>query len=357
MASVLKPVDETRMFEKIGATIVGSGEFEVTIIGYPTIGQSAQAGIEFRPLKKFGRLSLNRLLVPWTVFQIINQVKPELIIINTPELLLVAFLNRILFGRKIVYDVLENYYYNIRFTPAFPKWMRFVLATFVRFTEIVSRTFVSHYLLSEKGYEKELGFAKPHTIIENKLPQAIASKYNAKDKGYSKLIFTGTLAPTTGVMEAIELCKRLHELDESFTLAIVGYCALPGFLNQIRSEIASYGYINLIGGDTLVPHSKILNELSKSDLGIVIYPINPSTESSISTKLYEYLAMELPVLINHNEQSHHLVSRLKAGVILPKIIDYKSLSELLKSTPFHPLQDPTIFWETEASKLKISLKI
>jgi glycogen(starch) synthase len=357
LASVLKPVDDTRMFEKIGATLLDSGEFEVTIVGYPTLGQSTRKGVECRPLKKFGRLSLNRLLAPWQVFQIINQVKPELIIINTPELLLVAFLNRILYGRKIIYDVLENYYYNIRFTPAFPKWMRFVLATFVRLAEVISRTFVSHYLLAEKGYEKELEFATPHTVIENKLPQEIASQYNIKNKGYSKLIFSGTLAPTTGVLEAIQLCKKLHELDASFTLTIVGYCSLPDFLHRIKSEIAACDFIKLIGGGSLVPHFEILQELGKSDFGIVIYSVNPSTESSIPTKLYEYLAIGLPVLIHHNEQSHQLVSRLNAGVILPKTIDYISLAKLLKSTPFHPLHDPSIFWETEAAKLKASLKI
>jgi glycosyltransferase involved in cell wall biosynthesis len=345
------------MFEKIGATIADSNQFDVTIIGYPSSEQPTHVNIDFRPLYPFGRFSLKRLLAPWKVFQMINKVKPELIIINTPELLLVAFLNRIFYGRKIIYDVLENYYSTIRFTPAFPWLIRVVLAPWVRFIEVVSRAFVNEYFLAEKGYENELGFARPYTIIENKFPQAIALKYmSSRNKAYSKLIFTGTLAPTTGVMEAIHLCKRLHEIDSTFTLSVVGYCALPDFLNQIKAAISGADFIKLTGGDTLVPHSKILSEIANSDTGIIIYSVNPSTESSIPTKLYEYLAMKLPVVISHNEQSHQLVERFNAGIILTENPDYQSLVEQLKKQ-FILSRDTSVYWEAEIPKLKASLKI
>jgi hypothetical protein len=36
LASVLKPVDDTRMFEKIGVSLAGADEAEVIIIGYPS---------------------------------------------------------------------------------------------------------------------------------------------------------------------------------------------------------------------------------------------------------------------------------------------------------------------------------
>src|SRR6478735_3109399 len=106
------------MFEKLGATL--SEEFEVSIIGYPSTSNPSQSDIKFIPLPAFGRLSFKRLIIPWIVFKNINKVNPELVIINTPELLFIAVLSRIFFGRKIVYDVLENYYWTIRFTPTYP---------------------------------------------------------------------------------------------------------------------------------------------------------------------------------------------------------------------------------------------
>lgn len=359
MASVLKPVDDTRMLEKIGATLASSGEFDVSIIGYPTLGSIAHSDIKFYPLTAFNRLSLKRLIIPWIIFKKINQVKPEVIIINTPELLLVAILNRILFGRKIVYDVLENYYRNISFTPSYPRLLRPLLAIVVRALELIASPFIHHFLLAEKGYSDELGFAKPQTILQNKLPQSIAAKLlnNRSNRSLSKLIFSGTLASSTGVFEVIRLCKQLHAVDNSYSLSLIGYCALPNDLLLIKKEIAAAPYILLIGGDKLVPHNEILKEISRADIGVILYPTNPSTQSSIPTKLYEYLALQLPILIRHNNESHQLVKECKAGILLADKPDYHSLSAEIKNQQFNPTIPTSIYWESEAGNLISCLKL
>lgn len=350
-------MDDTRLFEKIGMTLAASGEAEVTIIGYPAATLPTHLSINFNSLPKFNRVSWKRLLIPWIVFKKINHVKPELIIINTPELLFVAILNRIFFGRKVVYDVLENYFRNIRYTTVYPSLLRLPLAGVVRLMEIITAPFIHRYLLAEKGYRAELGFAKPFTFLENKLPKSIASKFTSHStRGYSNLIFTGTLASTTGVFEAIRLCQQLHELDSSFSLTIIGYCPIPETLALIKNEVKDFSYITMIGGDQLVPHSEILSAISQADFGIVIYPTNPSTQSSIPTKLYEYLALKLPVLIRHNAESHQLVSECKGGIILEEAPHYPTLSVALQNSHFTLSPRDSIYWESQSGALINSLK-
>lgn len=357
MASVLKPVDDTRMFEKIGKTLADTGEFDVTIIGYPVSTQPSASLIKCIMLPTFSRLSWQRLMAPWVVFKKINEVKPELIVINTPELLLVAMLNKIFFGRKIVYDVLENYYRNIRFTPAFPGLLRWPIASLVRCTEWITSPFIDYFWLAELGYKKELGFAQPHTILQNKLPKSIAGRYPIKSKGSTKLLFTGTLAPSTGVFEAIDLVRKLNQIDPSYSLTVIGYCAIPKILKQLKNEVNQSPFITLIGGDTLVPHEKILAEISRADWGVIFYPANPGTQSSIPTKLYEYLALKLPILIRHNEESHYLVEQARAGIILSESVEYDLLSAKMKSNPITPNPPDTVFWESQAADLMNSLKL
>ena len=137
----------------------------------------------------------------------------------------------------------------------------------------------------------------------------------------------------------------------------MGYCAMPHFLTKIKDEISGSNFIKLIGGRTLVPHQKILSEISNADVGIVIYSVNPSTESSIPTKLYEYLALGLPVLISHNKQSHELVEKLQAGITLPNDINFKALAEQLKSGYFKQSNEPSLYWEAEGEKLIDRLKL
>jgi glycosyltransferase involved in cell wall biosynthesis len=356
LASLLKPVDDTRMLEKIGATLADSGLYQVFIIGFPTATSPGYESITFLPLKAFGRLSFYRLKASFEVFRKIHQVKPEHIIINTPELLWVAIVNRIFFGRKITYDVLENYYRNIRFTETYPTWIRFWLAPLVRAIEIVSAPFIHHFLLAEKGYANEFSFAKPYVVLENKLPETIANGFTTQAP-LNRLIFSGTLAPTTGILEALELCNGLHKVDPNYTLTIIGYAADIAFLKQLKSKIANKPFIQLIGGGHLVPHNQILHEVSKAGVGIVIYEVNPSTVSSIPTKLYEYLALGKVILVRHNEASHSLVQRLKAGVIIPYKLNFITLDQQIKSASNKYITPPDIYWESQSEKLLKAINV
>lgn len=355
MASVLKPVDDTRMFEKIGPTLAAEG-FDVFIIGYPSSGKITAPGITVVPLPQFNRMSFKRLLVPWTIYQKINQVRPATVIINTPELLLVTVLNKIFFRRKVVYDILENYYRNIRYTQTYPPVLRLLLAGMVRLTEVVFSPFIDRFLVAEKGYVPELKFARKPVILENKLPETVAAMFKPDRAPYHNLLFSGTLAPTTGAFEAIKLSKDLHAIDARYTLTLIGYAAVPDVLTKIRKEIAGVPFINLIGGDKLVPHGEILRAISKAGTGIVIYPPNPGTASSIPTKLYEYLALKLPVIISHTADSTGLVKRCQAGLILHNGYNPGILHEQLATSTFTFTCGDDIFWEPGAKKLIEALK-
>ena len=344
------------MFEKLGATLANEGH-EVSIIGFPSLRHPAHSTIKFYPHPSFSRFSLKRLFIPWLIFRKIQQAKADVVIINTPELLFMAMFHRVFFGREIVYDVLENYYLTIRHTNAYPSFIRWMVASVVRLTESLFSFCVKHFFLAEKGYVKELRFAKYPIVLENKLPKSVASQYQRNQaRGYSKLLFSGTLAPGTGIFEAIALCKELYKVDQSFTLTIIGFCAIPEILTDIKSNIRDCAFIKLIGGDSLIPHGQVLSEIKQADIGIIIYSPNPSTGSSIPTKLYEYLALRLPILIRHNSQSHELVQNCQAGIILEKDIDFHKLANTLKSTTFSATIPDSIFWETESLKLISSLK-
>jgi len=288
----------------------------------------------------------------YKIFRKILAIRPDMIVINTPELLPLAIVNRLFFRRKIMYDILENYYRNIRHTTVYPLPARWPLALVVRTLEKITAPFMHHFFLAENGYQKEIGFAKPFTILENKLPKSVAQLHKCKTpRDNHQLLFTGTLAKSTGVFEAIKLSRELHAIDSRYSLSIIGYCALPDDLAEIKAEIKKSPFISLHGGDRLVPHHEILQATSHAGWGIVIYPPNPSTESSIPTKVYEYLALQLPMIIRHNPQSHEMVKKFDGGIILPDQFRYYDLANQLKIHPPNSVMSVDVCWESEAPKL------
>ncbi|MBX2970545.1 MAG: glycosyltransferase [Cyclobacteriaceae bacterium] len=333
LASILKPVDETRMFEKIGSSLAQAGH-NVHIVGFPSAtGAASDPKIHFHPVAPhpFKRLSITRFFASLKVLFIVSKLKPTIFIITTHELLGAAFWCKLLTGCKVLYDVQENYYRNIRYTTAFPAGIRTVVAAWVRLKERLLHPIITTYILAEKGYTDELPFAKPYLVLENKITKALADRYRKKQQtGYANLLFSGTLAETTGVFEAIRLTDDLHKHDASVMLTIIGHAPSSIIHNQLLRLSDQKPFIRYRGNEQPVPHDAILKEISRADFGIIWYPQNPSTACSIPTKLYEYMGLNLPVLISHNAQSEALVEQNKAGLILSQSTDFQHLIVKMK---------------------------
>ena len=261
LASVLKPADDTRMFHKMGQTLAAAGH-EVHICGFPSESKCFRKNIFLHFHKRFKRLGFFRLTVPWLILRKIVAIKPDMLIITTHELLPAGVLAKMICNTTLIYDVQENYFLNIMALPSFPWLIRPFLAGYVRVKEMLLSPFVDHFMLAEAAYASELPFVrKRFSILENKVKRPAQLKTRSRIRQNIQLLFSGTLDETTGVFIAIRLAKVLHQHDSGIRLTVIGYCALPETLKRIREEIKTTDFISLIGGDTLVPHEKILEAI------------------------------------------------------------------------------------------------
>lgn len=317
LASVLKPVNETRMYEKIGLSLTDNPSFHIHIIGQQAPLPPAHPRITFYPLFSFKRLSFQRLGAQLKYLKFLLKVKPQLIIVNTPELLPVTIAYKILFGSKIIYDVLENYYRNITKTDVYPPLIRQLLGATVRGFEYVTSPFIDHFTLAERSYASEFSFAnKKNTIIENKfrLPEGHLKDISCLQNPRMHFIFSGTLANSTGVLEAVKMVNAFHRLDASTRLTIIGFAAKEAFWQTLKEACEGHTYIKIVGGDRLVPHSEILKAISEAGTGLVSYPPSPSTENCIPTKLFEYASFQLPMIVQNNPLWESFCLRYEAGI-------------------------------------------
>jgi glycosyltransferase involved in cell wall biosynthesis len=358
IASVLKPVDDTRMFEKMGVTLSDSGQYDIFIIGRPSRSTPAYANIHFLPLTLFSRISPGRLLAPLKVLRILHQVNPQILIVNTHELLIVAVLNRILFGARIIYDVRENYYRNILYAGSFPLVLRPFLAAWVRFKEKLTSPLFHHFFLAENGYQKEMSFFRDRvTVIENKARE-FTELSRTRVPGKVRLLFSGTLAESTGVFQAIDLAKKLHALNDGVQLTLIGYCAKAETTRRIHQEIKEASFIRLQGGNSLVPHPEVMKAIYASDFGMICYPPSRHIENAIPTKLYEYLACRLPILLQDHRPWVELASRYQACIAIDfPTVDLPALVRQMASFTGTqlPRKKMDVFWESEGEKLLATL--
>lgn len=352
IASILKPIDDTRMLEKFGLSMAETNKYDINIIGFESKNTPSHERIHFHPIKSFPRLSWARLRAPWKVYKSLIKVKPEVIIVNTHELLIVTSLYKILFGGKFYYDLRENYWKNILNTHVYPSYVRPFIATWVRLKEWFSKPFVHHYILAEKIYEKQLPFiGKRYTIVENKYAPHLQQQtaYHNPDPGQINLVFSGTLSSENGLFEAIELSKELYKIDKKIRLRIVGYCALRTELEQLHESIRDFEFIELNGGDHLVPHSEIIEAIEKADFGFVFKRMNNGTnDEKLLTRIFEYTANQLPILLIDNPHWISYCNQFNAALVVKKNMLPEQILESMTSMKFYDKGDTrTSLWASE----------
>lgn len=360
LASVLKPVDDPRMFEKMGQSL--AREYDVHIFGTSGKTPEANDGIHFHHHSSYSRFGHSRILAPLKIFSGILRIRPAVVIVNTHELLWMVIVLKMVSRCKIIYDIRENYYRNILYTTAFPSILKPLIAGYVRIKEWCTRPFIDQYLLAEAGYANELPFLKgDFEIVENKVKAGWVSnepKWSSED-GNLHLLFSGTLSPTTGVFAAIKLASQMNKIDSSVRLHLVGFSPMKSVLQEIKREIRDKPFIIFETSDAPVPHIRILEAIKKADAGIIAYPPNPSTANTIPTKLFEYLGYQLPIiLINHPPWVERCQPFNAAIPFDPEDPDPADILKKLHGKNFYIKVPENVFWTFEEPKfLQIVAKI
>ncbi len=358
------------MFEKMGHSLAQKDQYEVTLIGFAPARPPSSGKIQLISLGQFPRLSFRRLWTPWRIFRQALDIRPDIFIFSTYELILPALVMKVILNTRIIYDVRENYYRNILYSEGLPWFSRLPLALLARLAEKLTAPAIDHFLLAEVGYETEFKFHRGGwTVLENKaksiasLPVRSGSEASRKPPRPQQsgsglqLLFSGTLSESTGVFRAIHLARVLHAANPQVRLTIAGYAATQHVQERLKQETADTSFIQCEGIDKLVPHTRILELINSSDAGVIAYLKVPHTENTVPTKLYEYLQASLPII---TEKHWHWIDRFaKHHPFIFCDFEQPSPDDLfnqLTRGPFYTTPINDAGWESEEPKLLAVIK-
>lgn len=329
IGSVLKPVDDVRNYRKLARSIANQEDTEVLVCGFAGNSIPAEKNISFAPLYHFGRLSAQRLFAPVLFLKFLLKHQPSSVIVCTHELLWAGVLYKLFSSASLTYDVQENYYLNILYSGNFSGIIKYPVALYVRCKEMFCSLFINRYILAESCYASELSFVKNrYEIKENKplkedFPKPKGSTQHLASKTAYKLIYSGTIAESYGIFQALSFTEKLIKNGVNCQLSIVGFCPDAVLLEKLKKMISGKAYVQLITDTKPISHQLIVEQLTDSDIALLPYIPNKATRNRIPTKLYECIALQLPVLITENEVWGKIITQKKAG----KSIDFNNFSK------------------------------
>ncbi|MBI0397758.1 glycosyltransferase family protein [Cyclobacterium marinum] len=357
VASVLKPVDDSRMLYKLGFSIRETNKYDLNIIGFSSKKTPKVENIRLIEIFSGPRTNLSRIFVHFKFLRQLIKIRPAVVIVTTFELLPIATLAKPFLSYKLIYDVQENYGKNITYNQTMPAFLRVVAKSLVRLSERLGKTAIDHYIFAEQCYATEMPSINSYTVIENKA--AISSPFKPSFRLPNPIsphfIICGTITPVYGVIPAIEWFLKLKEALPNAKLTLVGHCPLTSFYQELTNIYGLEEGIHLELSDHPLPIGHIRNKVLEADILMLPYLLLPSIKDKIPTKLYEGIALQKVILMSQNPLWKTIVDKYPAGICIDFLAteEVSSVWKSLLNLDYYQLQpDENLFWEAEKRKFQ-----
>ncbi|MGQ9663785.1 MAG: glycosyltransferase [bacterium] len=251
-----------------------------------------------------------------------------------PDFLVFSTLIPKIFGARVILYLFENMPYLFA-----QKIKSFLHKPFVGFLKIIERTAIQYAHKVLITCVREEPFLKDATIILNVpdetmfIPEDIASCNKTKatctpyrENDELSIITHSTLTWIYGIQYIIYALSLLVTKYPKIKCEILG---VGEFLPSLKTLVSKYGLTNHIIFKGFVPYEKLAATLLRADVGVV----SVISEYLLPNKLFEYVALGLPVICADHKTIRHFFS--DEELIFYNPLDHQHLAERIEWAMFH----------------------
>lgn len=123
----------------------------------------------------------------------------------------------------------------------------------------------------------------------------------------------------------LDIFRQIRQTEESLTLLIIGG---GEYLADIKARATDYGLDNIVFAGT-VPYNEMPDYYASATAGLLPLRNNHYDACKGPIKLFEYMAMELPVIATDIGEPREIISRADCGILLPFADPQKAAAMIL----------------------------
>ena len=335
MLTSVHPVRDTRIYHREIRSLAQAG-YQVTLIAtgvnsQETSIENIDENIEIvslkRPKWRFGRL-LN-----WSPF-IKEALKTEADIFHfhDPDLLFVGFLLQRYTGRPVIYDCHEPYEIKVLDRQWLPQWGRSAISIAYRMLEQQIVKHLSAIIVPNDG---QLLRYPEATLVRNLPWRKLALPEPRRQSGSHQVVYTGLINEVRGVWNMLKVVNRLSIPDSE--LMLIGRIDTPKLEQEIKAYINAHSLeqrVKLLG---YIPHELLPNYLASANVGLIAFEDVPSLRIAIPTKMFEYMALGLPIVASDLPTIRPFIEQAECGLLVSPS-DISGLVATLEYVFTHPAE-------------------
>ncbi|MDB5053878.1 MAG: hypothetical protein JWM44_1928 [Bacilli bacterium] len=305
------PLFDTRIFYKEACSLVAAGYDVTLIVPNDDLRETVLEGVKIIPLHKPVNRKERMMKTMWELWRKALEQKADLYHFHDPELMFIGLLLRIR-GYKVIYDVHEDVPKQIKQKEWVPlrHWVSFAY-------RVLEWSICRYFILVIAGaaYENQYPRGTKKALVQNFPLLRIFPKADEELNRTQTIVYLGGVTQMRGidvVLEALHLI-RLQGRQVQFDCIGPITDAYRSHLEQLcmkwklKEQVTFYGRMKASDAYKIV---------SKAAVGVaILQPVSNYTES-FPTKMFEYMALQIPVIVSNFPLYEKTVNEANCGTVI-----------------------------------------
>jgi glycosyltransferase involved in cell wall biosynthesis len=352
------PPFDTRVFTKEARSLAAAG-FDVTLFA-PHTEDVTIDGVKLHAIAKGSSRAERWLVVPWRVFRAARRLRPDVYHFHDPELFPIGVVLKLL-GARVIADVHEDHAKDLMGKTYVPEWVKAPLAFVIGLAQHLAARMFDQVILAREdirptfrthprvevisNYPELAGFGRPRTV-----------QSPAPGRPFT-LAYIGSINARRGLFEAMTAVAAVDRTHPC-RFRVYGNCNPPSLLEEAKSR-PEWRVVDWGGR---VAYTELPDLVADADAGIVGFLPEPNHINSGPTKLFEYMALGLPVIASDFPEWRAVIDGNGCGICIDPEdpADITRAIERLIADPAAAARmgaagrkaiEATYNWEVEAARL------
>jgi glycosyltransferase involved in cell wall biosynthesis len=353
--STAHPVQDTRIFEKECQSLKEAG-YEVTFI-VPNERDEEVRGVNIIALPKARNRAERAVWNGLQAYRKVLAIQAHVYHFHDSELILLGLLLKIR-GKRVIYDVHEDYSHALLSREWIPSWLRRLVTQMVTFGEWFGAKFFNVVVAATPHIAAKFPASK--TVTVQNFPFVIEMLGNPPmpyQQRKMRAAYVGDLSTLRGIREMIQAISLLPpHWDVKLRLAGV---FSPLNLEEEMKNFSGWDRVEFLG---LKPYKDVMKMLGEVRMGLVLFHPVPNHIEAQPNKLFEYMSAGIPVIASDFPLWREIVNESGCGLLVNSL-DPEKIAQAIQWLLEHPTEAETMGkrgqiavrdrynWESESKKL------
>ena len=280
---------------------------------------SVQDGVEFHPFPK----APSRMVRPvWSLLQLLPRLLSIIRradIVHFHDLDLLPIMTAVALFKPVVFDVHENYPDEMLEKAWIPKALRAWVALSVKWVQWASCQVIRNVVLvapSQERYFRSRRLRKEYIYNFASEDLATSTDHNHAERQPS-VVFIGSQHENNGSLLLLDVAALVQHAAPEITFQVVDRFMDSAFRAEFMEKRRKLGLEETVQLFANVKPHELMSILNRATIGISPNLRVPQQINGIHTKIFEYMAAGLPMVVSDLPHQVEVIGASVAGIVVP----------------------------------------